>query len=261
MWEELGCALTRNHEDLGSGDGKGADVLPSASAQAGTTDQPAAHRSQKVRGKPVCSSEHTHQRQSSLPIHRWSNLHREIRVALSTAMMCKHVKWSTSFPCKSLHLYNPGMQQSEAGSKTGGWNRRQCRCSCNSHPQRQELYPVAENYIPYLPDGNWEVMCSGSGDTEKEHFNLLLISAPSGFFYIWVGFFFTDAGVVYFGIYSLESKGCARDAASFGSPRKHLWIWHHFQNLKNPSAACSIKRPQHTSKAVPQPTVNSVFQI
>lgn len=30
MWEELGCGLTRNHEDLGSGDGKGADVLPSA---------------------------------------------------------------------------------------------------------------------------------------------------------------------------------------------------------------------------------------
>lgn len=106
--------LIRNSGDLVSGDGQGADV---PGTQGGTTEPPAPHRAQKVRGET-----HLQLRAytSSLLVHTWSSLHGEIRMALSTAMIHKHVKRSTWFPCKSLHLYTPGMLQSEAGSRTGG---------------------------------------------------------------------------------------------------------------------------------------------
>lgn len=64
--------------------------------------------------------------------------------------------------------------------------------------QLRQLSHVARNCIPHHPDGNREVTCSGSGDTEEEQVNLLLISVRNRDFNVFVGFCFTNAGVCIF---------------------------------------------------------------
>lgn len=84
-WGELGCGLTRNRGDLGGVDWKGADLLPPAKC---STQSPEGawetHLQLTVYTSEAIFSPRSHMEQSSL--------HREARVALSTAMMGKHLK-------------------------------------------------------------------------------------------------------------------------------------------------------------------------